>query len=158
RAVAERRLGHERLGRVLIGRADRERPLPRKVRDERRQIAQPSCGAGRERLVPYDPWNAHRYARRETVGSGTCRTVERMRSRRTRFHGGRAGRARWSPPRPADNEGDSGAMASIRHEIVIDAPPEFIWDVVRDVGAVHERLLPGRVLDTRIDGDQRFLT
>ncbi len=49
-------------------------------------------------------------------------------------------------------------MASIRHEIVIDAPPEHIWDVLRDVGAVHERLLPGRVTGTRLEGDQRFLT
>ncbi|WP_433178984.1 SRPBCC family protein [Actinoallomurus sp. CA-150999] len=49
-------------------------------------------------------------------------------------------------------------MASIRHEIVIDAAPEHIWDVLRDVGAVHERLLPGRVADTRLEGDQRFLT
>ncbi|MBP2708254.1 SRPBCC family protein [Microbispora sp. RL4-1S] len=49
-------------------------------------------------------------------------------------------------------------MASIRHEIVIDASPEHIWDVLRDVGAVHRRLLPGRVTDTRIEGDQRFLT
>ncbi|GAB3990646.1 hypothetical protein GCM10029978_119090 [Actinoallomurus acanthiterrae] len=49
-------------------------------------------------------------------------------------------------------------MASIRHEIVIDASPDHIWDVVRDVGAVHERLLPGRVADTRLEGDQRFLT
>jgi carbon monoxide dehydrogenase subunit G len=49
-------------------------------------------------------------------------------------------------------------MASIRHEIVIDASPEHIWDVLRDVGAVHERLLPGRVTGTRIEGDQRFLT
>lgn len=49
-------------------------------------------------------------------------------------------------------------MAAIRHEIVIDASPEYIWDVLRDVGAVHERLLPGRVIDTRLEGDQRFLT
>ncbi|MET7465584.1 SRPBCC family protein [Nonomuraea sp. NPDC005501] len=49
-------------------------------------------------------------------------------------------------------------MASIRHEIVIGASPEHIWDVLRDVGAVHERLLPGRVAGTRIEGDQRFLT
>ncbi|MEZ0077511.1 SRPBCC family protein [Planotetraspora sp. GP83] len=49
-------------------------------------------------------------------------------------------------------------MASIRHEIVIDASPEHIWDVLRDVGAVHERLLPGRVTGTRLEGDQRFLT
>ncbi|MFI6920187.1 SRPBCC family protein [Nonomuraea spiralis] len=49
-------------------------------------------------------------------------------------------------------------MASIRHEIVVDASPEHVWDVLRDVGAVHERLLPGRVAGTRIEGDQRFLT
>ncbi|MFI6179119.1 SRPBCC family protein [Nonomuraea sp. NPDC051191] len=49
-------------------------------------------------------------------------------------------------------------MASIRHEIVVDASPDHIWDVLRDVGAVHERLLPGRVEDTRMEGDQRFLT
>jgi hypothetical protein len=49
-------------------------------------------------------------------------------------------------------------MASIRPEIVIDASPEHVWDVLRDVGAVHERLLPGRVAGSRIDGGQRFLT
>jgi carbon monoxide dehydrogenase subunit G len=49
-------------------------------------------------------------------------------------------------------------MASIRHEIAIGAPPGLVWDVLRDVGAVHERLLPGRVTGTRIEGDQRFLT
>ncbi|MEV0629727.1 SRPBCC family protein [Nonomuraea wenchangensis] len=49
-------------------------------------------------------------------------------------------------------------MTSIRHEIVIDASPAHIWEVLRDVGAVHERLLPGRVADTRLEGDQRFLT
>jgi hypothetical protein len=49
-------------------------------------------------------------------------------------------------------------MASVRHEIVIEASPEHVWDVFRDVGAVHERLLPGRVSGTRIEGGQRFLT
>ena len=49
-------------------------------------------------------------------------------------------------------------MASVRCEIVITAPPELVWDVLRDVGAVHQRLLPGRVIATRIEGDQRFLT
>jgi hypothetical protein len=49
-------------------------------------------------------------------------------------------------------------MASIRHEIVIDASPGHVWDVLRDVGAVHTRLLPGRVAGSRVEGDQRFLT
>ncbi|WP_329405787.1 SRPBCC family protein [Nocardia vinacea] len=49
-------------------------------------------------------------------------------------------------------------MATIRTEIVIDTSPQHIWDVVRDVGAVHTRLLPGRVADTRIQGVERFLT
>jgi hypothetical protein len=49
-------------------------------------------------------------------------------------------------------------MASIRHEIVIDASPDHVWDVLRDVGAVHERLLPGRVAGCRIEGGQRLLT
>ena len=31
-------------------------------------------------------------------------------------------------------------MASVRCEIVITAPPELVWDVLRDVGAVHQRL------------------
>ncbi|MFE2959583.1 hypothetical protein [Nocardia tengchongensis] len=39
-------------------------------------------------------------------------------------------------------------MATIRQEVVIEAAPEYVWEVVRDVGAVHERLLPGRVLRT----------
>lgn len=49
-------------------------------------------------------------------------------------------------------------MASIRVEVVIDALPEYIWDVLRDVGAVHRRLLPGRVTGCRAEGDQRLLT
>jgi uncharacterized protein YndB with AHSA1/START domain len=49
-------------------------------------------------------------------------------------------------------------MASIRREILIGAPAELVWDVLRDVGAVHQRLLPGRVMATRIEGDHRFLT
>jgi hypothetical protein len=49
-------------------------------------------------------------------------------------------------------------MASIRQEILIGASAELVWHVLRDVAAVHQRLLPGRVIDTRIDGDHRFLT
>lgn len=49
-------------------------------------------------------------------------------------------------------------MASVYHEIVIEADAAHVWDVIRDVGVVHERLLPGRVAATRLDGDQRVLT
>ncbi|AYF73664.1 methyltransferase domain-containing protein [Nocardia yunnanensis] len=49
-------------------------------------------------------------------------------------------------------------MATIRHEVAINAAPQHVWDVVRDIGAVHERLLHGRVTDIRIEGNHRFLT
>lgn len=49
-------------------------------------------------------------------------------------------------------------MACVRCEIVIDVSPARVWDVLRDVGAVHERLLPGRVAGCRVEGDERFLT
>jgi hypothetical protein len=49
-------------------------------------------------------------------------------------------------------------MASIRTEITIDAPPEAVWDALRDWGAVHERLATGFVTETRLDGDDRIVT
>jgi uncharacterized protein YndB with AHSA1/START domain len=49
-------------------------------------------------------------------------------------------------------------MATIRVEASIAAPPHRVWDAVADVGQVHRRLLPGRVADARIDGDERILT
>ena len=49
-------------------------------------------------------------------------------------------------------------MASIRKEIVIDAPVDKIWDVVRDVGAVHRRMAPGFVVDTRLEEGARVVT
>ena len=49
-------------------------------------------------------------------------------------------------------------MASIRKEIVIEASPKRVWDAVRDVGAVHERLAPGFVVDTRLDAGARVVT
>jgi uncharacterized protein YndB with AHSA1/START domain len=33
-------------------------------------------------------------------------------------------------------------VASIHREILIDAPPEQVWDAARDVGALHTRLVP----------------
>jgi uncharacterized protein YndB with AHSA1/START domain len=49
-------------------------------------------------------------------------------------------------------------MASIRKEITIDASPEDVWAAVRDWGALHERLVPGFVVDARLDGEDRIVT
>ena len=49
-------------------------------------------------------------------------------------------------------------MASIHKEILIDARPEDIWAAIRDVGAIHRRLAPGFVVDTKLDGDARIVT
>lgn len=49
-------------------------------------------------------------------------------------------------------------MASIHKEIMIAAPSDHVWAAVRDVGAVHERLTPGILIGTRLDGDERVLT
>jgi len=49
-------------------------------------------------------------------------------------------------------------MASIRKEILIDAPPADVWDALRDWGAIHERLVPGFVVDARLDGEDRIVT
>ena len=49
-------------------------------------------------------------------------------------------------------------MASIHKDIIIDAAPADVWDAVRDFGALHTRLVPGFVLDARLDGDARIVT
>jgi hypothetical protein len=49
-------------------------------------------------------------------------------------------------------------MASIYKEIIIDAKPEHVWEVLRDFGALHTRLVPGFVTDTKLDGDARIVT
>jgi uncharacterized protein YndB with AHSA1/START domain len=49
-------------------------------------------------------------------------------------------------------------MASIHKEILIDASPDHVWDALRDFGALHTRLAPGFVTDTRLDGDARIVT
>lgn len=49
-------------------------------------------------------------------------------------------------------------MASIHKEIAIRARPEDVWAAVRDVGAVHQRLLPGLLVDARLEGDARVAT
>jgi hypothetical protein len=49
-------------------------------------------------------------------------------------------------------------MASIHKDIPLDASANDVWDAVRDFGALHTRLVPGFVLDTRLDGDARIVT
>jgi carbon monoxide dehydrogenase subunit G len=49
-------------------------------------------------------------------------------------------------------------MASIRRQVPIEARPADVWDAVRDVGAVHKRLAPGFVVDTRLEDGARIVT
>jgi hypothetical protein len=41
-------------------------------------------------------------------------------------------------------------MASIHHEIVIAIDPGTVWDAARDVGRLHDRLVPGFVVATEM--------
>lgn len=51
-------------------------------------------------------------------------------------------------------------MASIRKESLVNAPAAAAWDAIRDVGAIHTRLAPGFVTDTRLEegGNARIVT
>ena len=49
-------------------------------------------------------------------------------------------------------------MASIRKEIPLETSAENVWAAVRDVGALHTRLVPGFVVDTRLEAEARVVT
>lgn len=49
-------------------------------------------------------------------------------------------------------------MASVRREVLLDAPAEAVWDAARDIGALHTRLVPGFVTDTRVEDGARVAT
>jgi carbon monoxide dehydrogenase subunit G len=49
-------------------------------------------------------------------------------------------------------------MATIHREVHIQADPEKVWSALRDVGALHTRLCPGFVVDTKMEGDARIVT
>ena len=49
-------------------------------------------------------------------------------------------------------------MAAIHKEIQIERSKEFVWDAIRDVGAIHRRLVPGFVVDCTLEGDSRIVT
>jgi len=49
-------------------------------------------------------------------------------------------------------------MGSIRQEITTSARPDAVWDAIRDIGALHTRLVPGFVVDTRLEPGVRIVT
>ena len=49
-------------------------------------------------------------------------------------------------------------MATIRSKITTNAPAEDVWSAVRDIGALHTRLVPGFVADTRLEPGARIVT
>ncbi len=49
-------------------------------------------------------------------------------------------------------------MATIRVERTIEVSPEDAWEALADWGAPHERLVPGFVVETKLDGEDRVVT
>ena len=49
-------------------------------------------------------------------------------------------------------------MASIHRHTTIDKPPAAVWAAMRDVGALHTRLVVGFVTDCKLDGNVRDVT
>lgn len=49
-------------------------------------------------------------------------------------------------------------MATIHVERIIEASADFVWDRLRDFGALHIRVAPGFILNTVVEGDIRTLT
>ena len=49
-------------------------------------------------------------------------------------------------------------MGSICKEIVIRAASDAVWSAIRDIGALHTRLVPGFVIDTRLEPGARIVT
>jgi len=49
-------------------------------------------------------------------------------------------------------------MASVRREIITRARADDVWSAIRDVGALHTRLVPGFVTDTKLDRAVRIVT
>jgi Polyketide cyclase / dehydrase and lipid transport len=49
-------------------------------------------------------------------------------------------------------------MATIRSEIKTRARPGEVWSAIRDIGALHTRLVPGFVTDTKLEPGTRVVT
>jgi hypothetical protein len=49
-------------------------------------------------------------------------------------------------------------MSTLRETLHLHASAAAVWDAVRDVGAVHRRLVPGFVTEARLEEGARLLT
>jgi hypothetical protein len=49
-------------------------------------------------------------------------------------------------------------MATLRKEIVMRARAADVWAAIEDIGALHTRLVPGFVVDTRLEPGARIVT
>jgi carbon monoxide dehydrogenase subunit G len=49
-------------------------------------------------------------------------------------------------------------MASIHRNVIIERSAADVWDAMRDVGAVHKRLVVGFVIDCKLEGKVREVT
>jgi len=49
-------------------------------------------------------------------------------------------------------------MATVRSEIKTRARPSDVWSAIRDVGALHTRLVPGFVTDAKLEPGARIVT
>ena len=49
-------------------------------------------------------------------------------------------------------------MASIQKEISTNASVDQVWSAISDIGALHTRLVPGFVIDTRLEPGGRIVT
>ena len=49
-------------------------------------------------------------------------------------------------------------MGSMTKEVLTDANPDAVWDAIRDIGALHTRLVPGFVVNTKLVPGGRLVT
>ena len=49
-------------------------------------------------------------------------------------------------------------MATIRKEITTTAKSDQVWAAIQDIGALHTRLVPGFVVDTKLEPGARIVT
>jgi hypothetical protein len=49
-------------------------------------------------------------------------------------------------------------MASVRKEFLTKARADDVWSAIRDIGALHTRLVPGFVTDTKLEPGVRVVT